>query len=270
MKTNGLVLLLSIIFLLTSCEEDDKIENVDNYSIKSIVSYGKISSKYIYNNFGKITEKQSFNFCNKYLYDNNGHLIKHEIAADPEMYSSVYHERNELMTSQNSIISGYRIFEYNQDERVEKVKNYFKKDGVFVYTSMNSFEYDGYLIVRSNLHNEDYTITQFNTYEYDKNGNVERKICSSCLFTENSESRIISETSYKYDNKKNPFKIFNALGYPGLYTNTNNVIETNSILYEDTLGIDKYSTIKTSYEYNWKNYPVKEISENSEHEYKYE
>lgn len=134
---------------------------------------------------------------------------------------------------------------------------------------MISLEYDGDLIVRWNLHNEEGTITKFYTYEYDNNGNVERGKHYSYLFIEGSEPRIISETSYKYDNKKNPFTIFKALGNPGLYTNTNNVIETNSILHEDTPGIDKYSTSKTTYEYNQENYPVKVISENSEYEYRY-
>lgn len=261
-----------VLTTMTSCtkEEFDGIQNIENYSIKSEVSHGKTISMYIYNSIGKIAEREGLYFYSRYSYDNDGRLIKQESAMDPSMLSSSSHvEKTELMTSQKCAISSYKIFKYDQDEKLIEIKNYSKNDRDFVYTSMKSFEYDGDLIVRRNLHNKVGTITQFNTYEYDNNGNVERKKYYSYLFTEGSEPRIISETSFRYDNKKNPFIIFKVLGRPGLYTNTNNVIETNSISHVDTPGIDKYSTSKTTYEYNRKYYPVKVISENSEYEYKY-
>ena len=257
---------------MTSCtkEEFDEIQNIENYSIRSEVNDGKTTSMYIYNSIGKIAENEGLYFYSRYLYDIDGRLIKRESAMDPSMLSSSSHvEKTELMTSQNTTITNYQIFKYDQDEKLIEIKNYTKKNRDFVDASMRSFEYNGDLIVRRNLYNSEGTITTFNTYEYDNNGNVERKKYYSYLFTEGSEPRIISETSFKYDNKKNPFIIFKALGRPGLYTNTNNVIETNSISHVDTPGIDKYSTSKTTYEYNRKDYPVKVISENSEYEYKY-
>jgi len=271
MKTIKFLLVVMMVTCV-SCEKEefDGVQNIEIYAIRSEVNDGKTTTKFIYNSIGKIAEKEGLYFYNRYSYNNDGRLIKLESAMDPSMLSSSFHiERTELMTSQNCTITGYRIFKYDQAEKLIEIKNYFKKEGDFVYTSMNSLEYNGDLIVRRNLHNEEGTVTQFNTYEYDNNGNVEREKYYSYLFTEVSEPRIISETSYKYDNKKNPFTVFKALGNPGLYTNTNNIIETNSILHEDVPGIDKYRTGKTTYEYNQENYPVKVISENSEYEYKY-
>ena len=50
---------------------------------------------------------------------------------------------------------------------------------------------------------------------------------------------IISKSIYKYDNYKNPYLISRMLGLPGLYTNSNNIIETKTIRYDNTPGIDK-------------------------------
>jgi hypothetical protein len=270
---NAIKYLLAI-FMVTciSCEKEkiDGIQNIENHSIKSEVLDGKTTSRYIYNSIGKISEREGLYFYSRYLYDIDGRLIKRESAMDPSMLSSSLHvEKAELMTSQNCAISTCNIFKYDQEEKLIEIKNYTKKNGHFVDASMRSFKYNGDLIVRRNLYNSEGNITHFNTYEYDNNGNVERKKYYSYLFTEGPEPRIISETSYKYDNKKPPFIIFKALGNPGLYTNANNVIETNSISHVGTPGIDKYSTSKTAYEYNRKNYPVKVIGENSEYEYQY-
>ena len=91
----------------------------------------------------------------------------------------------------------------------------------------------------------------------------------SYIFIDGPGPELVRETTYKYDDKKNPFRIFKDTGSPGLYTNMNNVIETNSTLYLDVPGIDKYTTNTTSYEYNEKGYPVKEISGTSVYEYRY-
>jgi len=263
--------ILLVVTLITSCTKDPVVDNtVDSiYAIRSIFGYGKTSSKFIYNSIGKITESQSFYFCNRYIYADNGRLVRKEIAADPNMYSSVSHERSELMTSQNSTFTGYSIFEYEQDGVLKSVKNYFKKNELFEYSSMLSFEYDGDNIIKWNLHDSEDVITQFYTYDYDLNNNVIKEKQYSYLFVAGPEPELIRETSYKYDNKNNPFKIYEELGQPGLYSNTNNIIETNSTLYIDTPGIDKYSTSKTNYEYNAKGFPVKVISENSVYEYIY-
>jgi hypothetical protein len=205
---------------------------------------------------------------NKYIYDDNDRLIKQEIAIDPNIASSSMHpEKSELMTSRNSAFTGNYIFEYNSVGKLVSQKNYFKKNSQFEYTSMNSLEYEGDKIVKRNLHDSKNAITQFYTYEYDSKGNVTKEKYYSFLFIEGTEPKLISEVSFKYDDKNNPFKIYNDLGQPGLYTNTNNIVETNSVLYEDVPGIDKFSTTKTTYEYNDKGFPTKV---NNVEEYKYE
>ena len=248
----------------------DGVHYIDIYAIKSAVYNGKTISRYIYNRIGRISERESRYSYDRYTYDNDGRLVKNESAIDlSSVLFSLPPYRTELMTSDNSAITNQKIYKYDQDGKLLEIKNYVKKESGLVYASMNSLEYNGNLIIRRNLHNKDGTITQFYTYEYDNIGNVKREEYYSYLFTESSEPKLISENSYKYDNRKNPFIIFEVLGIPGLYTNTNNRIETNSIFHGDVPGIDKYSTSVTTYEYNQNNYPVKVIRENDEYGYTY-
>ena len=110
--------------------------------------------------------------------------------------------------------------------------------------------------------------TPHNIYQYDNKGNV----ITEKYYTnfESSSPKLIRETSFKYDNKNNPFKIFEALGIPGLYTNQNNITDVYTVFQEPTPGIATNSIGKTNYVYNTKGFPVKVITENSEYAYKYE
>jgi len=268
-KSNFFGFVIIAFTIICSCSKDQDSESfgIDNYSIKSIISNGKTSDKFIYNNLGKIDEAQSFYFYNKYHYNKNGQLVKLETAADLHMFDNTYHERNELMTSQNSTFSGYQIFEYNESGKLKTIKNYFKQNGAWKYTSMIGLEYNGDDIITWNLYDAANVLTQFQLYEYDNNGNVLKEKYYSYLSNKNNGPQLISSLYYKYDDKKNPFKVFKEMGQPGFYSNTNNIIESSSILYEDVPGVDKYSTRETHYEYNGNNFPIKVVDENIEYKY---
>ncbi|MFB6343524.1 hypothetical protein ACE1ET_17500 [Saccharicrinis sp. FJH62] len=262
-----------ILFLMSSCEKDDPEVNHlnDNDFIKSEVSNDNIISNYKYNAIRKIAETEEIYFYNKYLYDNDGRLTSRETAIDPSVLSSsLPTEKTELMTGENSSISSRQIFKYDENGRLLEIENYFKtEEDKFELRSKQSFEFIDGKIVTRNIHNENGEITQFNVYEYDENWNVKNEKYYSYLSTESTQPKLISEKSFKFDNKKNPFKILNELGSPGLFTNSNNIIETNLIRHEEVPGFEKYSTSTTSYEYNQNDYPIKVITENSEYEYRY-
>ena len=133
---------------------------------------------------------------------------------------------------------------------------------------MSTFSYDEKNIIKRNLHDENDVVTQFNIYEYDNKGNVVREKYYTNI--ESSAPKLIRETSFKYDNKNNPFKIFEALGIPGLYTNQNNITEVHTVFQESTPGIATSPVAKTNYLYNTKDFPVKVITDNSEYAYRYE
>lgn len=263
-------LLIIVLTVITSCSKDFFAENLitGNYSIRSILTDGKTISKFTYNTNGKIAESQSFYFCNKYTYDDNNRLIKEEVAVDPNIVSSSMPvEKTELMTSQNSTFTGYYLFEYDSAGKLVTQKNYFKKNGQYTYTSMITFEYEGDKIIKRNLHNSENTITQFYTYEYDQKGNVTKEKYYSYLFISGTEPKLVSEVAFKYDDKNNPFIIYKDLGQPGIYSNTNNIIETSTISYVEVQGIDQFSTSQTTYQYNDNGFPIRV---NNAEEYLYE
>lgn len=258
-----------VVVLMTSCENDE-LEGTqsDHYSIKSEVVDGRTTSVYKYNQQGKIAEIEALYYYNKYFYDSEGRLSRLETAFDPATLSSgVYVDRTALMTSKNSVINRHQLFIYTADGKLAEIENYAEKDGDFVYTSMNSFAYEGEHIARVNLHDEQEQITQFRTYEYDDRGNVKKE----AYYTHQMhvDPVLISEFVFEYDEKKNPFSILSALGNPGLYTNTNNITEVVSVLSEDVPGTESQMRYTTEYIYNPYNFPVKVLSENSDIEYRY-
>lgn len=239
-----------LLVLAASCERDELSENqlADEFGIKSEISSGRLVSVYKYNQQGDIAEWESLYYYNRYLYDDAGRLTRRESAMDPAILSSGFAEKTTLMTSQNATINSYQTFDYDLDGKLAEVRAYFEKDGDFGLRSMRTFEHEDDYIIRENLHDEEGKITQFRTYEYDSRGNVKREMYYSLVLTE--EPELINEFGFSYDDKRNPFTIFKALGNPGLYTNVNNVLESN-----------------TSYVYNQDDYPVKVVSENSAVDY---
>ena len=249
---------------------DDDFQG-DNEHIKSVSSNGVIVHKYYYDSEGKIVEENCLSYFQKYLYDATGRLVKVESAFDESMYfSSIMERRTEFMTSKNSAVKNYTLYEYDQSGRLSKCVFYFNSfntEGKFELRSSRTFVYEGSNIVRVNLHDDTGRISQYNVYAYDRNGNVTNNKYYSNLF--GATNKLVSETSCKYDNYKNPYRIFRMQGNPGLFSNANNIIEINLIRHEEVQGLEKYSTSKTSYEYNKAGYPVKEITENGVWEYNY-
>jgi hypothetical protein len=265
-RLSGLTIV--VLMLVLSCTKDKDAESMaTGYSIRSISSDGKVITKFEYTVSGKIAESQSMYSYDKFTYDSSDHLVKREIAIDPGIFSSsMFVAKTELMTAENSTFDSYSVYEYNEAGLLVGQKNYTKKTGEFTLASMVGFEYEGGKLVKRILKNAENIATQFDTYQYDTNGNVAKEKYYSYLFQTGTEAKLMSETSFKYDDKNNPFAIYCELGQPGLYSNKNNITESNSTSYADAPGVSKYSTTKTSYEYNKKGFPTK-VNDREEYTY---
>ena len=276
-RSVGFFISFALVVLVFSCTKESSVQNddieysTDNEHIKSVWMNGSIVHQYLYDQTGKIVEENCLSYYKKYLYDENDRLLKLESAFDRSGLSSSMpvEIRTEFMTSKNSTADSYSLCQYDSEGRLSKMDHYFNETGKnFEYRSMQTFEYEGSNIVKVNLYYvPEGKITQFRVYTYDDQGNVINEKYYSNI--ERSESELISETSYKYDNYKNPFQIFSITGSPGFYTNVNNIIETSLIRHYEVPGFDKYSTENRSYEYNSNGYPVKAIFTNSVEEYRY-
>lgn len=259
---------LAIMLLMNSCL-DDQVEP-EFYAIKSEFVGGKTTSVFKYNDLGKISERESFYFYERYIYDADGSLIKRETAVDPASTSSnsTMQINTTLMTAENSTISSYSLFHYDLG-KLTRIENYHDKGSGFQLSSIRTMEYDGERISRQNLHDSNEEVTQFYIYDYDSNGNVINKKHYSYLFHDNPDPRLVNESSFQYDDKKNPFIVFRAMGIPGIYSNTNNYVKTTTTYYDEPGGLPQSSTGQTSYEYNSMGYPIKVIQGSNEYEYRY-
>ena len=245
-------------------------QSIDNEHIKSVSSNGQVRAQYLYDNAGKIREIKGMYSYQRYLYDNN-RLIKVEYAVDDAVNdnvpSSSLQPPKELIPSGNYVIKYYKLFKYDNQKRLSKVENHFMMNGKnFELRSINTFEYEGKLIIKENLCDENGKINQYYTFAYDKNGNRTKERYNVCIIDGSpSNPKLINEITYKYDNYKNPYQILNIAG-PRFYTSANNMIEMTTVWYTDDPRTQKTTQ---SFEYNSNGYPVKMKYEGGEEEYGY-
>jgi len=260
-----------LIALILACSKIDKDNySTDNEHIKSISINGEIVHKYFYDVAGRIVEENCRTYFKRYLYNENGQLVKVEEAwnnAAISSSSSAFVGKTEFITSQNSAVSNYSLYEYDNAGRLVKTKHYFKSlndpNGKFEHSSTRTFEYEGTNIVRKNWYDPETEQTGLMyEYIYDNKGNILKEKNYSSI---GSKPELVSETSYKYDNFKNPFRIFSITGSHGMYTNVNNIIEQSFFLYRTR----ERTTSKPTYKYNENGYPVRAIYKDSIEEYEY-
>ena len=248
--------------------DGDEDDNQGDYNNQSVYFYhydndqikhesssdGTIVQKYFYDEKGKIVELNCRYYCIRYLYDENDRLVKEEASFD--FFSSSFGGKTELMTFENSLINRYSLYDYDEAGRFSKIEHFFNETGhEFELRSFQTFEYEGAAIVKVNLHLPEGKICKYDVYTYDDHENVTNyKFYQMSFITE--ELELTHDYSYKYDNYKNPYRIFSILGRPGLFMNFNNIIE-------DVVSVEgqEYQKIIHSYEYNEEGYPVKVISE---------
>ena len=267
-RLGNFLILFSLAVFVFSCNKEfsDRYSeySADNEHIKSVSSNGCTKQMYLYDNFGKIKERQSTFFFERYLYDENGRLEKVESAWDERSIISSYRpeQSTELVTSTNITMNHYKLYKYDKAGRLSAIENYFIKNGKkFELTSINSFEYEGALIRRENLCDERGKIMQFCDYSYDNNGNITKEKNYIGL----SNPTLSYETTYKYDNYINPFRILNILG-PKFYSCPNNMIEMTTRWYSNN---PRTEGNKQTFIYNNKGYPVKMTYDGGVEEYAY-
>ena len=273
LKSISLLISSVFIFLTFSCTKDDDIQNdydamvrefgfnANNEHIKFKSSNGSIPYPYFYDDAGKIVQTGSGVFCTRYIYDENDRLVKMEYTTDRKVFSSTY----PAPKTDYDIINNYSLYEYDKEGLLSKIEFYsnIATGKEIELRSIQTFEYKGTNIVKKNLCDQTGQINQFYEYSYDKNGNIISEKNYICMFTGLDNPELNYETTYKYDNYKNPFRILNILG-PVFYTSPNNMIETTTKFYDS-----RTTTAKQTFKYNAKGYPVKMTYEDGEEEYYY-
>ena len=254
-------MLLVMIAIFCGCTYDGYLPAPNSF-LKKIISGGYVVEQISYNQANLVSEVNGTSFYRIFHYDKNNMLIKEEVAISPDSYSSsiLPGTTHEFVDPNETGISMYSVYEYEDNGKLTRQLNYVPVNGQFIFRSMRTFEYDGNnMISKALLHDRDSTVTQFFTYQYDNNGNVIEENYFTYLFIPaGTGPKHLSKTTFEYDSYFNPIAIFKQTANPGIFTNLNNIIKTKIFNYDDTPGIDYYSESETTYDYNNDSgYPVK-------------
>jgi hypothetical protein len=247
------ILAAAILLASSGCSKEGYLP--DSYGLlKRIMNDGYVVEEISYNQDNLVNEVNSIFFYRRFHYNQSHKLAKEEVAVSPDLFSSsvIPGSTHEFVDPDKTGISMYHIYEYDDNGRLSVQLNYIPETGNDELRSKREFEYnDKNLISKMLLYNSDNEVTQFNTYLYDSNNNVIEEDYWTYLFiTSGASPKHMAKITFEYDSFRNPYKIFEQGGNPGIYTNTNNIIKTKSIHYESAPGIPAYSETTTSYEYN--------------------
>jgi len=260
----GLTATMVLMFSLSSCTKDGYLPSQNDF-LKKVKQGDYIVEEINYNQDNLVSEVNSTLFYRKFYYNKDLKLIKEEVAISPDAASSsiIPGSTHEFVDPKKTGISMYHLYEYDNNGKLTSQLNYIPKDGEDEFRSKRTFEYnDNNLISKDLLYNGDNEVTQFRTYLYDSNGNVIEQNYYSYLFIPSGTGpKHLSKTTYQHDSFSNPYKIFEQSGYPGIYTNKNNIIKTKTVNYDPVPGLPAISESETSYEYNHiTGYPIRVIN----------
>lgn len=246
---------------LSGCTKNEFPSNINNL-LKEVKFDGSTIEKFTYTENNLVSEVNSTYFGIKYYYNKANQLVREEIAVDPDIYSSTMPIKpyDELVDPEKVGISMYNLYSYDNNGRLIRTLHYVPGKSKVELRSSRTFEYnDKNLIIKELLYNSSNEVTHLRTYNYDSNGNVIEEDYYSYLFIlEQSNSKHISKTTYEYDAYFNPYKILEQTGHPGIYTNLNNIIKSETVNYDPSPGIDSISIFETAFEYNSiTGYPLK-------------
>jgi len=258
------VLTAAVMVALAGCSKDSYLPDA-NGLLKKIKSNGYIIEEISYNQNNLVDEVNGTSFYRKFHYDQTLKLIKEEVAVSPDLFSSsvIPGSTHEFVDPDKTGISMYHLYEYDGNGRLSVQLNYIPKVGDDEFRSKRMFEYDdNNMISKVLLYNSDNEVTQFRTYLYDSNNNVIEEDYYTYLFiTSGASPKHMAKITFEYDSFRNPYKIFEQGGNPGIYSNTNNIIKTQTVHYEPSPGVPAFSETTTSYEYNHDTgFPVRVIN----------
>ena len=196
-----------------SCEKEQTpvVENVGLPLIVKEIYSDDLYNEFTYNEQNLLKERKSKWFYTLYHYNANNQISSYEMYEDPGIYSSNWAtaeaamNRKDWVTPQNTEISGKAIFKY-QGENLKSI-TVTRAHSDIQNTSEFTYDSNG-RIVNQIFSSNGEMVKGRKVYTYDDHGNViseEQYYSSALLFTK----------SFEYDDRHNPFKVFNRHGYTG-------------------------------------------------------
>jgi hypothetical protein len=254
MKNRLSVLLLFCLFIALSCEKEQapEVENEGIPLITKEIFSDELYNEFTYNEQNLLKERKSKWFYTLYHYNASNRITSYEMYEDSRIYSSTWvtaeaaMNRKDWVTPQNTEISGKALFKY-QDQKLKSITVTHAHSNM---QNISDFTYDSNgRIVNQIFSSKGEIVNGRKVYTYDDHGNV-------ILEEQYYSGTLICTRSFEYDDRHNPFKVFNRQGTPGIYTNENNIVKETLMLRDGTPGVDSIQVTESTYEYNDLDYPV--------------
>jgi hypothetical protein len=245
-------LLLPCLLIVTACTKDNASNrnNPGGTKLHRVLSGGKVSHEYVYNERGLVTRQTFYGIGDKksvettYQYDSDNKLARTESMHD--LSSSTLSQLLEY---------GYTEFKYGTDGRLTEEKIYLKTGPQFEFKSKVNLSYDarGRIISRL-LSSPDDKPFNLHNYEYNNSGNI---IVEESYRYEGTTQILSFRRSYEHDNENNPYI---NLGVMPFSVNRNNITKLTMTNYEVTPGTPVITSSETIYKkYNARGLPVEVV-----------
>lgn len=229
--------------------QSDSNETVISGKITSQEKEGKITEKYKYDANGNISEvTESMYSYNKFTYNANGRLIS-------EVASSLFIDEPAvlpvplvLFNSQSPIFYRYD-YSYSNNGQLSEIKTFVNHP----ITGWTETERKTYEHQNGRIHKENWfagnTNNYYSIFEYDNNGNLKYERVFNKVHT---PTFILSaQTEYTFDQKANPFIIFQRRLRPGINTNPNNIVRIQNTVFSAETPSQATVINSTDYQYTY-------------------
>lgn len=252
------LLTVIVFFGINSCTKDKVDNSCHSPSLISQVKSGEVFvNDLIYNNNCQIAEAVEPSMYKKYLYDSQNRLIKMERSLSFNASFSCVAFPNSTIDSgadpRQAKVTDYYDFEYDNTGKLTKRLSFFLNSGNAQLLFYQIYTYVNGNVVKCSMYSPQDMLTQYDNYEYDVSGNLIKT--SNYRVELNGNIILLHTVYYEYDDKINPFTIFNNTGEPGRFTNQNNITKETYVWYSEGKEYKNEST--TVYEYNKSGFPVK-------------
>ena len=260
---NYCLLFVVFVVLLLSCKKEDLSDlgnrgNTVAPALSKILVNNQSAYEYIYSDSNLISEEKSTYDFKLNHYNTKGQIASIEYYGNDDIFSS---DATVSATAVNSIAlvtaetgkkGGTITYEYNNNSQLIKTTYTLPSLTISEYSE---FTYDANKRISRQTMYWVNVATGYIDYSYDGKGNLNNEMLYN--LPTSGVAELITTTSYNFDNKQNPYKLFRRLMIPGINTNQNNIIkETYAIHLTPAQGSDKVQITETSYKYNAMGYPV--------------
>ena len=263
MKNN---IIFSFLFmLLLSCSKDDieKYPFVDIQSIPLICKEyysNSLNQEYSYTSARLLYEIKSKWIYTVYTYNNVDQVVSYDkyfdlglASLDPETVQQSYN-RTEWVTPENTEINRRANYTYSNNKLTKHEITLLTTGEITYYT----YEHDknGRISKRTYFHENQ--PSQSDEFLYDDKGNLITEVRNHI---NNGIPVMVRKIVYGFDDKNNPYIVFQRLLEPGVYSNRNNIIKEVCTLYTGIPSEDEIQETNYTYEYNSDGYPIKRDNE---------